>query len=270
MKNIEFESFNEIINEFKFKILEHGHLYAGQDWKFLNLSSPFNRLYFVMSGSAIIKNKHHHIELKEGNMYLIPLYNKYDYICNNTLHKFYIHFRIELLPGHDLFEGCKECKSQPIDLKLIEEMVKLGRSGDVSGLLHCKGILLSCISNFLTYNTYKICEQIKITTKYQRLYEYITNNCYANLRVNDIANYLNIPLTNLSKNFKNDTGLTLKRYIDQKVIQKAQEQLLVTDKSIKSIAYGLKFSDEFHFSRFFKKYVGLPPNQYRQRNNTCK
>jgi hypothetical protein len=55
MRNIEYESFNDVINTVHLKILEHGHLYAGTDWKFLQLSSPFNRLYFVIKGDARIR-----------------------------------------------------------------------------------------------------------------------------------------------------------------------------------------------------------------------
>jgi len=50
VKNIEFNSFNQIINSVNLKILEHGLLNAGKDWNFPGLNSPFNRLYFVISG----------------------------------------------------------------------------------------------------------------------------------------------------------------------------------------------------------------------------
>lgn len=270
VKNIEFDSFNEVINDISLKILEHGHLYAGEDWKFYGLSSPFNRLYFMISGSAVIKDDNYSVELQKGNVYLVPLYKTYDYVCDSKLHMFYIHFRVELFPGHDLFEDITGCASLPMDLKLIKELVSSAENGQINDLIKCKGIFLANIARFLKPHAGKLGEQIRLTSKYAGVYEYIKNNCFADLRIKNIANHFNIPVSNLSKNFKNDTGLTLKKYIDDKLVQKAQEKLLATDLAVKDIAYELKFLDEFHFSRFFKKRVGISPNHYRQRNNTYK
>ncbi|NSW89572.1 MAG: helix-turn-helix transcriptional regulator [Firmicutes bacterium] len=50
------------------------------------------------------------------------------------------------------------------------------------------------------------------------------------------------------------------------IIHKAKEELLTSNSSIKEIAYKLKFSDEFYFSRFFKKHTGIPPSKYRIQN----
>jgi AraC-like DNA-binding protein len=77
-------------------------------------------------------------------------------------------------------------------------------------------------------------------------------HCSASLRICDIAEYLNIPAINLSKNFKNDTGITLKKYIEDKVIQKAEEALLITDKTIKEIAYDYNLMTNFIFQDILK------------------
>lgn len=183
---------------------------------------------------------------------------------------FYLHFRIELLPGQDLFRDFNGCESITSDVSLIKKLISGAKSGKIDTLMSCKAFFLESISRFLAPYADVIGEQIKLTTKYADVYEYIKNNCYADLRVKNIASQFNIALSNLSKRFKTDTGLTLKKYIEDKLIQKAQEKLLVTPMTVKEIAYELKFLDEFHFSRFFKNRVGLSPNHYRQRNNTNK
>lgn len=270
MRNIEYKTFNEVINTVHLRVLEHGHLHAGTDWKFLQLSSPFNRLYFVIKGNAHICCGKEQTALEPGKMYLIPLNNTCDYICENFLHKFYVHFRLEFIPGHDLFEGYRKCESIPFDQKIVNAFIQSGEQGDIEGLINSKGILLSCISQFLKGNQHPLNEQIIISSKYQKLYTFIMENCSANLRICEIADYLNITPVNLSMNFKNDTGVALKKYIEGKVIQRAEEALLVTDKTIKEIAYDLEFSDESHFSKYFKNNTGMSPGQYRKRSNTYK
>ncbi len=270
VQNIEFPSLNNVINNVNFKILEHGYLETGDEWRFLNLSSPFNRLYFVISGSATITNSHNNVSLNPGNVYVIPLYNTYDYKCLDKLHKFYIHFRIEYIPGHDLFEGQKYCKSLPMDSSKLDTLLECIKSNDIGNFITGKGIILDFVGRFISEFSENISDQINITNKYIKLYDFVRSNCSASLRVTDLVKFMGISLSKLSKDFKNDTGVTLKNYLDSKIIQKAQELLLVTDLSIKKISSDLGFLDEFHFSRFFKRHVNISPNIYRQRNNTFK
>jgi AraC-type DNA-binding domain-containing proteins len=266
----EFDSLNKVINNVQFKILEHGHVQTGKEWNFPRVCSPFNRLYLVISGSGAIKEENHSMTLQKGNMYLIPLYHTCDYSCEDTLEKFYIHFRLELIPGHDLFANYGHFSSKPVGPGLAEDLVSKAQRGQISDLIYCKSVLLDCISRFLEPCADKLNEHMKVSDDYIPVYDYILNHCYADLRVKDIEGHFGISPGSLSKSFKKDTGVTLKRFIDGKVVQKAQEKLLVTDLPVKDIAYDLKFSDEFHFSCFFKKHVGLAPNKYRQRNNLYK
>lgn len=52
--------------------------------------------------------------------------------------------------------------------------------------------------------------------------------------------------------------------IQERLILEAKRQLHLTRRSIKEIAYSLQFSDEFYFSRFFKKFTKVSPQSFRQ------
>lgn len=64
---------------------------------------------------------------------------------------------------------------------------------------------------------------------------------------------------------KKQTGRSPMEYIQAKVIDVAKEQLKSTDRSIGDIGYRLGFEYSQHFSRYFKKIVGMTPKQYRER-----
>lgn len=51
--------------------------------------------------------------------------------------------------------------------------------------------------------------------------------------------------------------------IQERLILEAKKQLHLTRKSIKEIAWTLKFDDEFYFSRFFKKFTKVSPQTFR-------
>lgn len=75
----------------------------------------------------------------------------------------------------------------------------------------------------------------------------------------------------LSPNYFGDmirkqTGKTASDYIQDKVIALAKQALLSSDKTMMQIAYDLRFQYPQHFSRTFKKAVGLTPNEYRTQN----
>ena len=123
MKNREFESFNDIINGMKLTVLEHGYLEAGLDWQFYELSSPFNRMYFVLGGKGSIYNNMNQVPIKGGQVYSVPLGQTFNYVCDESLLMFYIHFRIESIAGQDLFEGYKYCVQHPMSVLEIQQLV---------------------------------------------------------------------------------------------------------------------------------------------------
>ena len=49
------------------------------------------------------------------------------------------------------------------------------------------------------------------------------------------------------------------------MILEAKKQIHLTYKSIKEIARDFGFEDEFYFSRYFKKEVGISPKKFREK-----
>lgn len=65
---------------------------------------------------------------------------------------------------------------------------------------------------------------------------------------------------------KKETGKSAKEYIQLKMLDLAKEYLLHPEKSITQVAYKLGFQYPQHFVRFFKRYEGITPSQYRLHN----
>lgn len=62
---------------------------------------------------------------------------------------------------------------------------------------------------------------------------------------------------------KKETGKTAQEYIQLKLVDLAKEKLAGTNRSIADIAEELGFKYATHFTRLFKKQVGLSPIEYR-------
>lgn len=67
-----------------------------------------------------------------------------------------------------------------------------------------------------------------------------------------------------SKKLKSQFGKTPGKLIQERVILEAKKLLHLTRKSIKEIAAELHFDDEYYFSRYFKKELGMSPSHYRE------
>ena len=69
----------------------------------------------------------------------------------------------------------------------------------------------------------------------------------------------------LSDLLKKETGESALKHIQQKTLEMAKERVFNTRKSVSEIAYELGFQYPQHFSRWFKKQVGITPSEYRLR-----
>lgn len=77
------------------------------------------------------------------------------------------------------------------------------------------------------------------------------------------ADKLSLSANYLGDLIKKETGKSAQEHIQNKLIDMAKEMLFDSSKSISEVAYELGFKYPQHFSRMFKKSVGLSPVEYR-------
>ena len=92
---------------------------------------------------------------------------------------------------------------------------------------------------------------------------YITARLSAGLRVSQVAQALGIPRHILSRSFRQDTGIGLKDYMEQLLLQEIKKRMLTTKQPLCQIAEELDFCDAYYLSRFFRKYEQISPREYR-------
>ena len=82
--------------------------------------------------------------------------------------------------------------------------------------------------------------------------------------VDALSNMLNLHYNYFSILFKKETGITPMAAINDARMQNATKMLRFTDRTVKEIAIACGFSDEFYFSRKFKRQFGISPKEYRK------
>lgn len=67
----------------------------------------------------------------------------------------------------------------------------------------------------------------------------------------------------LGQCFKNETERSFAQYLNQVRIQKAQQMLLYSNKTINEIAFATGYNTNHYFIKMFKKLNGLSPKEFR-------
>lgn len=84
---------------------------------------------------------------------------------------------------------------------------------------------------------------------------------------NNVAHYARLLHTssqNLNAQCRREFGKTASQVLAQHIIQEAKRQLRYTDLSVTEIAYASNFKDASHFVKYFKRFEGVTPMQFKK------
>jgi AraC family transcriptional regulator, transcriptional activator of pobA len=98
-----------------------------------------------------------------------------------------------------------------------------------------------------------------------RQFNLLVENNYRKLhQVQDYANLMHKSPKTLSNLFKIYHSKSPSQVIQERIALEIRRLLIYTDKNLSEIAYELGFEELTHFSRFFKKMMGLSPSEFRE------
>ncbi|WP_019638012.1 helix-turn-helix transcriptional regulator [Paenibacillus fonticola] len=93
--------------------------------------------------------------------------------------------------------------------------------------------------------------------------DYIFKHLYDKISLADLAQKAALHPHYLSGLFKKEVGCSLRDYIQQTKIEEARSLLMLTDQPISEISTLLNYHDQSYFSKIFKKFTGITPNEFR-------
>ena len=81
----------------------------------------------------------------------------------------------------------------------------------------------------------------------------------------ELAKMVNVSTKTAETKFKTAFGMTIHQYIlDYKIREALSYFNTFEDITVKEVAFNLGFYDEYHFSKQFKKLVGISPFRYKK------
>jgi len=94
--------------------------------------------------------------------------------------------------------------------------------------------------------------------------QYINANYMNTIALDEVSGIVGFNSSYFSALFKKETGENFLEYVSKIRINKAKEFLKDTNLTIAAICEKVGYQDIAHFTRYFKKYTGLKPNEYRK------
>lgn len=96
----------------------------------------------------------------------------------------------------------------------------------------------------------------------KKICEFIDENYYSSITLDDLSEISKINKYSMLRKFTKLKGVTPYQYLQAVRINKAKE-LLENGEEVIDAAYKTGFTDQSHFTNFFKRFIGLTPGQYK-------
>ena len=95
--------------------------------------------------------------------------------------------------------------------------------------------------------------------------DYIHENIYSNLTLEDIAGAMHFSKNYIAHKFKTEVGMTITQYIRKQKVAVAKS-LLDVGLPVSYVASDLGFSTQSYFAQVFKKETGMTPEMYKKKH----
>jgi AraC-like DNA-binding protein len=117
----------------------------------------------------------------------------------------------------------------------------------------------------LTENVMFLKQSKKSSSYVDRCKDYIGKHYKEKIYLNDIADYLGISSSHLSRIFHEETGMRLQDFISAARVEQVKNLLLYSDYSLAEIAEYVNFPSQSYMGRVFKSLKGMTPKEYREK-----
>ncbi|MBB5337104.1 AraC family ligand binding domain-containing protein [Pectinatus brassicae] len=231
----------------------HEHYVIGFIEKGNRYLSCKNKTYIIQPGVLLIFNPHdNHACEQIDNQNL-------DYRCINIQPEIMENFILEITgkPYQPVFTSQVIFNDELVNtLRKLHEMILEG-----SAVLQKEETLFSLLEQLLTEYTAKKNTSQNINIPIQKVCSFIKQHYRENISLTDLAAIAELNKYYLLRLFTKQTGISPYSYLETIRINKAKALLQHGTLPIDA-ALQTGFTDQSHFSKFFKKFIGLTPKQY--------
>lgn len=268
-----------IQDQMHLRILACHELTIDHGWNVRNVQSGFWRLYFNLDTGAGIHLTKGLYPLTTNRIHLIPAGVRFSCQCSRRVRHLYIHFELMGLPivmMRQMFDRpltlAPDTLSEQLAGRLSETIKRHQQAADDSHLgAMAKSLVYFALGTQLEHMRGTWSEQmIAIRNRTQAIrpaLEYVEEHLSDALDNDILAAQCQLCRDHFARRFKSIMGQTPARYVLQRRIEQATQNLVFTELSIDDIASRHGFANRFHFTRVFTRQMHVAPATYRKQRH---
>ncbi len=97
-----------------------------------------------------------------------------------------------------------------------------------------------------------------------RALKYINEHLMEHLSLEETARKCGMSVSCFERAFKREVGITFNKYVNTIRISKARQLLHENNKTMSEIAFACGYTNQYHFTRTFKRFLNMPPRSFRR------
>ncbi len=172
------------------------------------------------------------------------------------------HFLTAKEEYHNIGRQMIETAAQVVVISDVVQWEMLNKIGACSEVYALNGWLLETLDK--VFDAIMAEDDRHFSDEMVRAQNYIEKNFARQIRLEDVADYVNMSKHYFSKVFKKRMGVNFIDYVTQLKVEKSKELLAHTTRSVEDIAAEIGFNEPNYFARVFKNAVGTTPSRYRE------
>ena len=247
----------------------------------------FFELVYIVSGSGLQCINNNVFDYHSGHLFLITPQDCHSFDVRTTTRFFFIKFNNIYMKSNMLYTGdiqrlayildnanhkpgCILCNHS--DRNLVESLVKAMLREHLNNDLYNNELIVQLVNTLIIVVARNIAQFLpdKINSSSERrtldILQHIQTNIYhpEKLRAKTVADNFNISEFYLGRYFKKHTNETMQQYITNYKLKMIETRLIYSDLRLNEISSEFGFTDESHLNKFFRKYRGKSPSEFRK------
>ena len=111
---------------------------------------------------------------------------------------------------------------------------------------------------------YEVITSFQNSEKIKKIYRYIQENYHKKIKVEEVADLVDLSVVSFSRLIKLRTGKTFIDFLNELRLGYATKLLIESNKNITEICYECGFNNISNFNRIFKKSQNCTPSEFRE------
>ena len=230
----------------------------------------FNRLFCVLEsdGKSYLEqvSSGKRLMMRAGSIYFVSAADELRFLFELGTRFFSFHFNVFSASAEEMFFGTGLLLEESGNELFLQEIVQAFAKPNIQeGAALLKSLLLQKISHFLSERGESSESVFSLSPA---LHLFLRNQANAQTTLAELAEIDGVSVDTLSRRFSSQNHFTLKSFLNHSIAARAECLLRNPALKIKDVAKLLGFSNEYYFSRFFKRETRQTPLEYR--SNSCR